>query len=181
MSLVITVRVIFVCGTSQTDTVRGENMSDSINRQAAIRIAEQGQIQGFEWQFKKLCELLSEPLYTPDELQTMQDLEWSQMEKMYELGKAEALQRTQMSLTEPQEEPNAEWRKKHYEMSYNQGFIDACKYYENLPERKNGQWIEVDDDLIRGRCSECGWEAHLYEDDVVGMSYCPNCGADMRG
>ena len=31
----------------------------------------------------------SAPLYTEDELQTMQDLEWSQMEKMYELGKEE--------------------------------------------------------------------------------------------
>ena len=34
-------------------------MSDSISRQDAIRLAEQGQIQGFEWQFKKLCELPS--------------------------------------------------------------------------------------------------------------------------
>ena len=34
-------------------------MSDSISRQDAIRLAEQGQIQGFEWQFKKLCELSS--------------------------------------------------------------------------------------------------------------------------
>lgn len=31
----------------------------------------------------------SAPLYTPDEIQTMQDLEWAQMEKMYELGKEE--------------------------------------------------------------------------------------------
>ena len=35
------------------------NMSDLISRQDAIRLAEQGQIQGFEWQFKKLCELPS--------------------------------------------------------------------------------------------------------------------------
>jgi hypothetical protein len=34
-------------------------MSDLINRQDAIRLAEQGQIQGFEWQFKKLCTLPS--------------------------------------------------------------------------------------------------------------------------
>lgn len=33
--------------------------------------------------------LPSAPLYTPDEIQTMQDMEWSQMEKMYEIGKAE--------------------------------------------------------------------------------------------
>lgn len=47
-------------------------------------------------------------------------------------------------------------------------------------ERKIGRWIVVDDDLISGRCSVCGWEAHLYEDDVVGMEYCPNCGAKME-
>ena len=34
-------------------------INDYISRQAAIRIAEQGQIQGFEWQFKKLCTLPS--------------------------------------------------------------------------------------------------------------------------
>lgn len=50
------------------------------------------------------------------------------------------------------------------------------------PERKKGHWIEVDDcyNRISGRCSVCGWESHLYEDDVVGMNFCPNCGADMR-
>ena len=38
----------------------------------------------------------------------------------------------------PSAEPDPEWRKKHYEMAYNQGYVDACKYYENLPERKTG-------------------------------------------
>lgn len=51
------------------------------------------------------------------------------------------------------------------------------------PERKKGHWIEVNDyyNRISGKCSACGWESHLYEDDVVGMNFCPNCGADMRG
>ena len=31
-----------------------EPCTDAVSRQAAIRIAEQGQIQGFEWQIKKL-------------------------------------------------------------------------------------------------------------------------------
>ena len=35
-------------------------MKELINRDDAIRIAEQGQVQGFEWQFKKLCSLPSE-------------------------------------------------------------------------------------------------------------------------
>ena len=48
-------------------------------------------------------------------------------------------------------------------------------------ESKKGKWIEAYDPFnrISGRCSVCGWEAHLYEDDVVGMNYCPNCGARM--
>lgn len=32
---------------------------DAISRQAAIRLAEQGQVQGFEWQFKQLIDLPS--------------------------------------------------------------------------------------------------------------------------
>ena len=35
---------------------------DCISREEAIRVAEQGQIQGYEWQFKKLCTL---PSVTP--------------------------------------------------------------------------------------------------------------------
>lgn len=52
------------------------------------------------------------------------------------------------------------------------------------PERKTGRWEEISKNYynrISGRCSACGWEAHLYEDDVVGMPYCPNCGAKMEG
>lgn len=50
------------------------------------------------------------------------------------------------------------------------------------PERKTGKWIEVNDayNRVRGRCSICGWESHMYEDDVVGMDYCPNCGARLE-
>jgi Zn finger protein HypA/HybF involved in hydrogenase expression len=35
---------------------------DCISREEAIRVAEQGQIQGYEWEFKKLCNL---PSITP--------------------------------------------------------------------------------------------------------------------
>lgn len=51
------------------------------------------------------------------------------------------------------------------------------------PQSKRGEWVEVNDyyNRISGKCSVCGWESHMYEDDVVGMNYCPNCGADMRG
>lgn len=36
-----------------------QSSEDCISREEAIRIAEQGQIQGYEWQFKKLCDLSS--------------------------------------------------------------------------------------------------------------------------
>ena len=45
----------------------------------------------------------------------------------------------------------------------------------------HGEWIELDDGLVAGACSVCGWEAYYYEDDVAGMPYCPNCGAKMDG
>ena len=67
-----------------------------------------------------------------------------------------------------------------------QVIVEAIKMtVERMPsadvvERKTGKWIDVDDYIISGSCSACGWQAHLYEDDVVGMNFCPNCGADMR-
>ena len=44
---------------------------------------------------------------------------------------------------------------------------------------KHGWWIDPDDTVIACICSVCGWESNLYEDDVMGMPYCPNCGARM--
>ena len=45
------------------------------------------------------------------------------------------------------------------------------------PERKTGKWIKASES--RGtclyKCSECG---NLY---LCKHSFCPNCGADMRG
>ena len=59
-------------------------------------------------------------------------------------------------------------------------YHDLITAYSAQPERKTGKWIVVDDGCISGRCSVCGWEAHMYEDDVMGMDYCPNCGARME-
>ena len=44
---------------------------------------------GCETVLDTLPNLPPAPLYTEVEIQTMQDLEWSQMEKMYEIGKVE--------------------------------------------------------------------------------------------
>lgn len=43
----------------------------------------------------------------------------------------------------------------------------------------HGEWKEVDDAIITGTCSVCGWNAIFAETDVTGMPYCPNCGAKM--
>ena len=47
-------------------------------------------------------------------------------------------------------------------------------------ELRTGIWIPVDSETVNGRCSVCGYESHLYENDVYGEHYCPNCGAWLR-
>ena len=68
--------------------------------------------------------------------------------------------------------------------SWAEAFSECADMLEDAPtiepERKTGKWIVVDDGCISGKCSVCGWEAHMYEDDVMGMDYCPNCGARME-
>lgn len=60
----------------------------------------------------------------------------------------------------------------------------AIRQIKNLsstePERKRGKWIPIESQTVNGRCSVCGYESHLYENDVYGEYYCPNCGAYMR-
>jgi len=58
----------------------------------------------------------------------------------------------------------------------------ARKIIEEAPAvgQKTGHWIPVDDPSITGRCSVCGFESHLCEDDVYGYDYCPNCGARLE-
>lgn len=41
------------------------------------------------------------------------------------------------------------------------------------PERKTGKWT------IDNSCPFCGFQP-WYERDIHTLSYCPNCGADMR-
>ena len=63
---------------------------------------------------------------------------------------------------------------------------DAVQLLRELPsvnpqEPKTGRWIinEDEENTVHGHCSVCGWKAHYYEDDIIGMPYCPNCGAKM--
>lgn len=49
-----------------------------------------------------------------------------------------------------------------------------------VPSRAEGEWIEVDDGRVSCKCSICKEEYLLYEEDVFGRNYCPNCGAKMK-
>lgn len=57
---------------------------------------------------------------------------------------------------------------------------------QNAPtvERPQGEWIEESSEIgalgikyTWVRCNRCGWDNSL----VIPKSFCPNCGADMRG
>ena len=50
----------------------------------------------------------------------------------------------------------------------------------NCNQMRTGIWIPVDSETVNGKCSVCGYESHLYENDVYGEHYCPNCGAWLR-
>ena len=51
---------------------------------------------------------------------------------------------------------------------------------KSLPDnRLMGYWIIDDDSKVKGHCSLCGWRSRYYVDDVIGMPFCPNCGALM--
>ena len=51
----------------------------------------------------------------------------------------------------------------------------------DVRENIHGEWIIDDTETIHGHCRKCGWESHYYEDDVVGMNFCPNCGSYNGG
>lgn len=68
---------------------------------------------------------------------------------------------------------NRKWWKKKYKP-----YIEAEKVLEMLPsvqpERKKGKWTKYN------ACEFCGFKP-WYERDIHTLSFCPNCGADMRG
>lgn len=51
----------------------------------------------------------------------------------------------------------------------------------DVVEVRHGHWIRYDDLVVSCECSVCGEKFNLYEDDVLGYPYCPNCGAKMDG
>lgn len=59
----------------------------------------------------------------------------------------------------------------------------AIERIGGLEPVRHGYWIEPDDEdvLTACICSICDWHSNIMEDDVMGMNYCPNCGARMDG
>jgi predicted RNA-binding Zn-ribbon protein involved in translation (DUF1610 family) len=58
---------------------------------------------------------------------------------------------------------------------------------QNVPSVENkGEWIaqDIHNCHTNFKCSECGYIhsfLHLYGEPTADYTYCPNCGADMRG
>ena len=63
---------------------------------------------------------------------------------------------------------------------YGENISINCLQIANVRPVVKGIWIETDDPRVRCICSACGFEFLLYECDVFGMPYCPNCGASME-
>ena len=58
-----------------------------------------------------------------------------------------------------------------------EGDYEIIRKYE---EPRKGHWIEhVRNGLVRIECSNCSY--WFLRSHLVRNSYCPNCGADMRG
>ena len=65
-------------------------------------------------------------------------------------------------------------------------FNDTMMIKGIVQELKTGHWIAQDIHNCHTdfKCSECGYIhsfMHLYGKPTADYTYCPNCGADMRG
>ena len=66
------------------------------------------------------------------------------------------------------EEPYCRWKP---------DVVDICEAINDAPtidERKTGEWTK------ENACEFCGFQP-WYERDIHTLSFCQNCGADMRG
>ena len=62
-----------------------------------------------------------------------------------------------------------------YENNKYSNCIDcALAHAPTIEERKAGRWTS------ENACEFCGFQP-WYENDIHTLSFCPNCGADMRG
>lgn len=128
------------------------------------------------------------PKFTDAEIQKMQEMEQAQLDKAYELWKAE-MQPNEDCISREQAKDamyalcktgtlkDNPWRDNPH--------IDAITdVLDNLPSvqptRPTGHWIEKEDYNLDTyyECSECGAD-YCIEGDILIHKYCPNCGARM--
>lgn len=152
------------------------NKSDLISRQAAIdalkehralycdntpetfsklSYAEKSRVDELDAAIATLVNLPSAQLFTEEQIQTMQELESAQIEKAYELGKADR--------------PTGHW------------IENAQEYYEMINEKGGGvdeNTPYFTDDIA---CSECLAKFSVIDNETERFDFCPNCGCSMKG
>ena len=138
-------------------------MQDLISRQAAIdeanawlldclKVNKQDRSCGL---IRRLEDLPSAQPFTEEQIQTMQELESAQVEKAYELGKADR--------------PTGHW------------IENAQEYYEMINEKGGGvdeNTPYFTDDIA---CSECLAKFSVIDNETERFDFCPNCGCAMKG
>ena len=138
---------------------------DCISRQAAIdalydkglSMTAWGELLAMKWSDIQTCiELLpSAQLFTSEQIQIMQELEAAQVEKAYELGKADR--------------PTGHW------------IENAHEYYEMINEKGGGvdeNTPYFTDDIA---CSECLAKFSVIDNETERFDFCPNCGSYNGG
>lgn len=102
-----------------------------------------------------LNKLPSAQPFTEEQIQTMQELESAQVEKAFELGKADR--------------PTGHW------------IENAQEYYEMINEKCGGvdeNTPYFTDDIA---CSECLAKFSVIDNETERFDFCPNCGCAMKG
>lgn len=101
------------------------------------------------------------------------------------VGRVEKLEAIEIS----EDAISREWALNEFKKDYDD-IYDLMQAIENapsvVPSRPKGEWRTTDAYPHRVFCSECyktfaqsHWE--VWEDGSLPRSFCPNCGADMRG
>ena len=119
------------------------------------------------------------PKFSDTEIQKMQDLEQAQLERAYELGKAEMQPSEDCISREAVNKAINKWLSSPY-YDYGNYIYEMTKTIHKLPsvkpQRAKGHWSD------ECECSVCGNQP-WYEGSTFRKNYkfCPYCGADMRG
>lgn len=66
------------------------------------------------------------------------------------------------------------WSEKYEPYIHLRDAVIAITGMPTIEERKTGEWTSEE------ACEFCGFQP-WYENDIHTLSFCPNCGADMRG